>query len=367
MHRYEYVRFKDREVRQIPRLPLHAALLYCLLLCTCIAIMVCCMISNDLSPHPMFFGLRMPTAGIDRSVPESLASSSIQRHLSSVRGGMARAMSHGGIFSRFSRSDQHRRSTDLRTRIDRYEILRSKLLLNRMSSWALSSQMPDDTANRDSTARQSSPFTPEVLDSASQLLSWEKLEQKAAAPVLDLSYLRHESLLDANKPEAKTEPEEEEITTDWQDGHRWQETRAGLIELGIDGSDCDKMLLDLPQLLRLAPENVLASAEAAAKVVGLEGLVTEPTLLSFLVDDIREGQDYLSTMMGKPVPVVTITCRLQPSLLTTGIDAAIQQRFATAALDAASSATSDAVQSVVAERVANERAAAAVRRKSGSS
>ena len=127
---------------------------------------------------------------------------------------------------------------------------------------------------------------------------------------------------------------------------------------GIDDSDCEAMLEAAPQLLRLLPADVEAAASAATALVDLKGLVDQPTLLTFPASAVRDGERYLCTMMAMPQALVAGACRMEPKLLTSGIEAGLQEQAVASALGAASSATSGAFNKVV-----GDAAAAAKRRR----
>jgi hypothetical protein len=180
------------------------------------------------------------------------------------------------------------------------------------------------------------------LDAAAEILVWERIQSSASRPVLDLSSK------DASPEEADTNTHGEDVKNreNWSKGQYWKQTSDGLQQLGITG----EFLPKCPQLLRLYPGMVLATAEWLRNEFGVEYLRLEPRLLSYPLTDVKYGLEFMSTMMmtdAKPA------CRASPDLFRSAIEGGIQEQSVKAALGAAGDATSKATQTIAGDAMAS--------------
>ena len=197
----------------------------------------------------------------------------------------------------------------------------------------------------------------ELIEAAARPLLRETLERQAQKPVLDLS-LRREAM-DGDDDDDDDDDVKMNRDRSWETGHRWEETRGRLAREfpEIDGEAAKALLSEVPQLLRLDPQQVLdAAAEAIAMVGSADAVLKEaPTLLGVRAEDVREGEKHLATMMAMPAALVRSAIQMEPKLLAASVEARLRERATVAALNAASSATSNALGRVVGDAAATAR------------
>lgn len=177
------------------------------------------------------------------------------------------------------------------------------------------------------------------VQAASAKLVWEKLEESSSRPIL------HLSSRDAS-PEDLMDSEVSTLEEEWTSGQRWQETKRGLEQLGINMKDEGVFLDQCPQLLRLDTEMILETAEWILQEFGTDYFAKQPTapkLLSYRLVDVQYGIEFMSTMMmnnARPF------CMGSADFFQTAIDGGIQEQSVSNALGAAGAATYQANQKV---------------------
>jgi hypothetical protein len=179
----------------------------------------------------------------------------------------------------------------------------------------------------------------DLIAAASQKLSWEKVKEANEKPVLNLS-AREQSPADTNGNESST--------AEWDKGQRWQVTRKNLEQVQVTISDDTKILNQCPQLLRLDPDMVQETAKWVINQFDVEYLESEFKLLSYPVEDVVYGLDFMATMMMMTTNLEAVQglCRQSTDMLIQGIEGGIQERAVQSALGAAFLATSQASKSI---------------------
>ena len=199
-----------------------------------------------------------------------------------------------------------------------------------------------------------------LIAAASKKLEWEISEQRNQKPVLNLS------LRDASPEDIETSADDDD-QSQWNQGHRWKVTVEYLSELGVLDSgepssatqnsqspsiSTRTLLEECPQLFRLDPSAIRETAQWIVDEFGISFLraaiirENNPVLLSFRKEDAAYGLEFMSTMMmtdAKPA------CAASSAFLLEAIRGGIQERTISAALGAASSATSQASRSIASD------------------
>lgn len=173
------------------------------------------------------------------------------------------------------------------------------------------------------------------VEAASVQLTWERIQSSNSRPILNLSSLS--ASLEESKEERNIESPEL-----WGQGQRWMRTKEGLEKLEIEADN--SWLQSCPQLLRLDPLMVLETAEWIANEFGIDYLKSQPRLLSYSVQDVEYGLQFMTMMMmtdAKPV------CRASSDFFLSAIDGGIQEQAVEVALGAAADATSKASQTII--------------------
>lgn len=191
-----------------------------------------------------------------------------------------------------------------------------------------------------------------LIAEASKKLDWEKSEAKSQKPILNLS------LRDVSPEESTADMEDDEDIEEWNSGQRWEITVKHLSELGVFANDgetstCSQALLkNCPQLFRLDPTAIQETAQWAIGEFGLAYLQNavlrdgNSILLSFRKDDAVYGLQFMSLMM---MTDAKMACAASSAFLLEAIRGGIQERTVSAALGAASNATSQAGKSIASE------------------
>lgn len=199
---------------------------------------------------------------------------------------------------------------------------------------------------------QAIPFDiSDYLEPAKEMLLWEKIEENANRPVLDLS-LRDLSLEEMSTAAASSEKNMVEFDIDEQ---QWAGTKELFIEVGILSENGEghallqQVLQSAPQLLRFDTQQINATVRYLLDEIRISPtlLVKEsPNLMLYPLDDVQYGVEFLATMMMMSSDLVMLTCRSSPTLLITGVESGLQERSVQAALKSASDATSAATKRV---------------------
>jgi hypothetical protein len=143
------------------------------------------------------------------------------------------------------------------------------------------------------------------------------------------------------KAEGLSFDDKDEPATGWESGKWWEQTRLRLVELWVlprdmsNGADdryskaakrSEMKLIDaVPQLLRLPPSEVIASAKAVLRESLPAALLrNEPVLLSYPASHIEGGFEYLLKSMPSNDAVV-VACRSNEGLLVSAIERWTQQ------------------------------------------
>mmetsp|Transcript_3757 Transcript_3757/g.9846 ORF Transcript_3757/g.9846 Transcript_3757/m.9846 type:complete len:288 (+) Transcript_3757:46-909(+) len=200
-----------------------------------------------------------------------------------------------------------------------------------------------------------------LITAASKKLDWEVSEQRSQKPILNLS------LRDASPEELYISVDDDDDASKWNQGHRWNITVEYLSELGVfDTEDISSatetsplptistrsLVEKCPQLFRLDPATIQETAQWIVDEFGISFLRAaiirdnNPILLSFRKEDAAYGLEFMSTMMmtdAKPA------CAASSAFLMEAIRGGIQERAVSAALGAASSATSKASRSIASD------------------
>ena len=199
-------------------------------------------------------------------------------------------------------------------------------------------------------------YDSQLIDAASILLEWERIEERNVRPTLNLS-ARDESpeeVEDGSSAATKATTGE-----DWDQGQRWEVTLQGLIDIGLfvsddKGDQLTEFLTNCPQLLRLDPTMVLETANWIVKEFNIGYLESEPSLLSYRCNDVKYGLEFMSMMMMMPSLEATKTaCMSSPKLLLAGITGGIQEQYVKTALGKASDATRDANQRIAGDMMSS--------------
>lgn len=136
---------------------------------------------------------------------------------------------------------------------------------------------------------------------------------------------------------------DDEPATGWESGELWEQTRLRLVELWVlprdmsNGADdryskaaerWEMKLIDaVPQLLRLQPSEVIASAKAVlSERLPAALLRNEPVLLSYPASHIEGGLGHLLESMPTKEAVV-VACRSNEGLLVSAIEEWTQQKI----------------------------------------
>ena len=120
----------------------------------------------------------------------------------------------------------------------------------------------------------------------------------------------------------------------WENGEHWLNSREMLVKLWVlprdmsNGADSkfaaaaskqeQKMLEEVPQLLRLPSSQVIESAKAVHKHFPPAVLRSEPMLLAYPASYIQGGLDHLSSTIGEKE--MFVKCRDTPSALVEAIE-----------------------------------------------
>mmetsp|Transcript_36941 Transcript_36941/g.89736 ORF Transcript_36941/g.89736 Transcript_36941/m.89736 type:complete len:275 (+) Transcript_36941:61-885(+) len=175
------------------------------------------------------------------------------------------------------------------------------------------------------------------IEAASVKLVWEKLQESSSRPILDLSS-RDASPEDTDATTSNND--DDASNEEWTSGQKWQDTKEGLIKLGISIDDETVFLTKCPQLLRLDTKMILETAEWILQEFGGPDYFSKhpssPKLLSYCLSDVQYGIEFMSTMMmndAKPF------CMGSSDFFQTAIDGGIQEQSVSKALGAAGAAT----------------------------
>jgi len=189
-----------------------------------------------------------------------------------------------------------------------------------------------------------------LITKASKKLDWEKSEAKSQKPILNLS------LRDVSPEESTADAVDDEDIAGWNSGQRWEITMKNLSELGVFANDeetsIQALLKNCPQLFRLDPTAIQGTAQWVIDEFGLAYLQNavlrdgNSILLSFRKDDAAYGLQFMSLMM---MTDAKMACAASSAFLLEAIRGGIQERTVSAALGAASNATSQAGKSVASE------------------
>jgi len=114
--------------------------------------------------------------------------------------------------------------------------------------------------------------------------------------------------------------EEHGETSGWDQGHLWRKTQSQLRERGLK-AESNHFRNQCPQLLRLAPDTVLETADWVIQEFGRDYLESEPRLLGYRVEHVQYGLEFMHTMMmTKTMADAKAACQASPALLLSGID-----------------------------------------------
>ena len=210
-------------------------------------------------------------------------------------------------------------------------------------------------------------YDPKLIDAASILLEWERIEEMKLRPMLNLSATRDDESLEDNPNAINTDSNDMSSGTsseEWDQGQRWEVTLQGLRDLGLfvvtddDNNKGDdpstQFLTNCPQLLRLDPTMVMETAHWIVNEFNSDYLESEPSLLSYRCSDVKYGLEFMSMMMMFPVIEATKTaCSASPKLLLAGITGGIQEQYVKNALGKASDATRDANQRIAGDMMSS--------------
>lgn len=179
------------------------------------------------------------------------------------------------------------------------------------------------------------------MEAVSAKLSWEVINERMSRPILDLSSNREELLSNEFVPID---------TSDWDQGHRWSETKEGLYALDLPSPD--QLLIKCPQLYRLESTQILETARWIIKQegFGLSYLMHEPRVLSYKCSDVHYGLEFLKQM------TMSNSLALLVPLLISGIEGGLQERAVQEALGAAAEATYHANQRIAGDAAATLKA-----------
>ncbi len=203
-----------------------------------------------------------------------------------------------------------------------------------------------------STDDRDTVYDDDLITKASKKLDWEKSEAKSQLPILNLS------LRDTSPEESNTDDDELNGVLEWNCGQRWAITVEHLSELGVFGKDEDPLessrvlLENCPQLFRMDPSDIQKTAEWVIGEFGLAYLRIavlrdgNSILLSFRKEDAAYGLEFMSMMM---MTDAKMACAASSAFLLEAIRGGIQERSVSAALGAASSATSQASRSIASD------------------
>lgn len=197
-------------------------------------------------------------------------------------------------------------------------------------------------------------YDDDLIANASKKLDWEKSEAKSQQPILNLS------LRDASPEESmtNTDDDEDNDVLEWNCGQRWAITVEKLSEIGVFASDKDPLesrrtlLKNCPQLFRLDPSEIQETAKWVIDEFGLAYLRIavlrdgNSILLSFKKEDAAYGLEFMSMMM---MTDAKMACAASSAFFLEAIRGGIQERTVSAALGAASSATSQASKSIASD------------------
>lgn len=195
-------------------------------------------------------------------------------------------------------------------------------------------------------------YDDDLIAKAAEKLDWEKSEQKSQRPILNLS------LRDASPEEATIDADEDDDSEDWNQGQRWAVTVDNLSNLGLFSNDegsiksSQVLLQNCPQLFRLDPSSIQETAQWIIDEFGLAYLQAatlrdgNSILLSFRKDDTAYGLEFMSVMMMMDAKMA---CAASSAFFLEAIRGGVQERAVSAALGAASSATSQAGKSIASE------------------
>jgi len=192
-------------------------------------------------------------------------------------------------------------------------------------------------------------YNEKFIIAASKKLGWEINEETSQKPLLVLSSRD-------NSPEDY--PVDDDVikdTSDWDQSQRWKVTVENLSNLGVQNITSTRqeshILENCPQLFRLETAIVQETAKWIIDEFGIQYLQTSvlidnPIILSYKKEDFIYGLKFMSTMMmmdAKPACIASSTLLLQAT------QGGIQERLVSAALGAASVATSKATKSIASD------------------
>eukprot|EP00978_Attheya_sp_CCMP212_P029669 scaffold106101_cov24-Attheya_sp.AAC.1 len=193
------------------------------------------------------------------------------------------------------------------------------------------------------------------VEAAKRKLPWEIMQEKEQRPVLNLSTRQ------VSPEQLSVEEEEDAAITlissqGWEDGTVWCNTRTQLEEImGVISSHDDSSIVEwlgvVPQLLRLDTTMVVETARVLLEELEIPcDLLRQeaPQLLAFPPNHVRYGIEFLSIMMAMPHDLAQIKrlCAQHPSLLQSGVEGGMQEKFVQNALGSASDATQSAQQRI---------------------
>ncbi|KAG7348214.1 hypothetical protein IV203_016919 [Nitzschia inconspicua] len=186
-----------------------------------------------------------------------------------------------------------------------------------------------------------------ILQAARNKLSWEIVQETQQKPILNLSArdLSPESTIEGT---SAVERNYDDISS-WKNGERWTATKQLLESLGVDISNEVDILSQCPQLLRLESFMVEETASCIIDLFDVEYVQSEWQLLSYPLDDVVYGLEFVSTMMMMPQSDTRTICAQSSALLLQGIQGGIQERAVQTALGAASEVTSQATKAIASD------------------
>lgn len=230
-------------------------------------------------------------------------------------------------------------------------------------------------------AHVSSSLDP-FLKAAEALLPWERVQKKENEAVLDLSnWNKAESGLALSTMAAVENQSAGNVTSSlltnvdgskdndvdtWKDGEIWKMNREALVDRSILPKNCKsgsieerKLLEAAPQLIRIHPDEVLASTDAALGLgIPVSLLQSEPRILAYPRKYIcEETLNFLSNMMMLGSKDVALSlCKSTPKLFLASVEGYMQETSVSKALGAASDAVYSASKSVATDVSAQVRA-----------
>lgn len=216
-------------------------------------------------------------------------------------------------------------------------------------------------------------FSSDILERARLPLYWETQRNEDAKPVLDLSSKNSDRLSLSDKYLNEGEEclrqnsfDSEASENQWELGNNWLETEHQLVTRGIlfnaTASACQSnaklmksqaMIDGAPQLIRLPSLAVNESANFFMHKQLTPLIQINPDILTYSVDDLYYGIEYLSNMMtrgNETQALQMIQTRIKASpqvalgLLRLGVDGGIDERRVANALGKAATASGSAIE-----------------------